>query len=86
MNDVEKIMRQVRAHELAHDEELKRLRTLTMEERAEMISAACETVASVYASRIAAGLPPARPVPWPASTFEFLTREPRRGNGDESGA
>lgn len=66
---------QIDAHERAHADERKRLRTLSMEERAQMVSAVCRTAAHIYAARLAAGYPPVRPQPFPASTLEFFKRQ-----------
>jgi hypothetical protein len=46
-----------------------------MQERAEMISCACRTAAHIYTARLASGLPPVRPQPFPASTLEFFKRQ-----------
>lgn len=74
MTDAEKIMLQIRAHEEAHAEELKRLRTLSMEERAAMLVACCRGAVAIMKSRTEAGLPPRKPIPWPDSTLEILRR------------
>ena len=74
MTDAEKIMLQIRAHEEAHAEELKRLRTLSMEERAAMFEEACRLAAAILDSRRDMGLPPPSPAPWPQSTIDFLKR------------
>jgi hypothetical protein len=63
---------QIRAHEAAHAEEFRRLRTLSPDERAAILVNACELVSEIMASRRAAGMPPPRPAPWPPSTWEFL--------------
>lgn len=64
----------IRAHALADDLDIARLRTLTTAERAALIEAACAAAAAVNRSRLAAGLPPAEPAHWPPSTWEFLRR------------
>jgi hypothetical protein len=63
---------QIRAHEAAHLDELRRIRSLSLEERAAMLDSVCELAAEIMASRRAAGMPPVRPAPWPPSTLEFL--------------
>jgi hypothetical protein len=68
------VLAQVRAHEQAHADELRHLRSISFEERAAMFDAACRAVAEIVASRSAAGLPPLPPHPWPHSTLEFLKR------------
>lgn len=74
MSDVEKIMRQIRAHEETHAEDLKRLRTLSMEQRAAMFEEACKLAAAIVESRREAGFPPPAPAAWPQSTIDFLKR------------
>jgi hypothetical protein len=74
MSDVEKIIRQIRAHEQAHAEELKRLRTLSMEERSAMLVACCRGAVAIMKSRAEAGLPPRKPTPWPDTTWELFRR------------
>ncbi len=64
----------VMAHEAATDAEIAWLRALTMQERSALIEAACEAAAAIEQSRLAAGLPPTEPAPWPASTWEFLRK------------
>jgi hypothetical protein len=73
---------QIQAHEAAHAADLARLRTLTMQERGQLIEAACEAAMVVYRSRLAMGLPPAERDPWPASTWEFLKRHAARARGE----
>ena len=55
-----------------HELEIKRLRGLTDRERSQMLKAVCRTAAVLYDSRLKSGLPPAKPTPWPESTWEFL--------------
>lgn len=56
------------------DREVERLRGLTDRERGEMILAVCRAAAEIHAGRLKSGLPPATPVPWPASTWELLRK------------
>ena len=55
-------------------EETRRLRSLTLEQRGEMLIAACELASEIEAARLRAGLPPSQPAPWPESTWEFLRK------------
>jgi hypothetical protein len=59
-------------------DDVNRLRSLTMDERAAMLEAACKAAAVLLRSRAEAGLPPSRPAPWPASTWEFQKRHAAR--------
>lgn len=68
------ILSQIQAHEAAHAEDLKRLRSLSIDERAAIFDSNCEMAKAIMDSRKAAGMPPVRPVPWPQSTWEFLRR------------
>ena len=52
----------------------KRLRTLSMRERGEWVAGVCSAAAKIHAGRIASGLPPAKPTPWPDSTWVLLKR------------
>lgn len=54
--------------------EIRKLRSLTMEQRGALIAIACRTAAKVECSRRENGLPPSVSVPWPASTWEILKR------------
>jgi len=56
------------------DTETDRLRSLSMEQRGEMLDAACELAAELETARRKAGLPPSQPAPWPDSTWEFLRK------------
>lgn len=59
-------------------ERIDRLRALTLEQRGQMIVAACRAARKIEHARMRAGLPPVTPVPWPASTLEFLKKHARR--------
>ena len=50
------------------------LRSITQEERGRMILSACRTAALIQRGRLASGLPPVEPTPWPPSTVAFLKR------------
>lgn len=52
-------------------------RNLTMQERSRLIKAACRAAARIERSKIASGLPPSRPVPWPESTWQLLKEHAR---------
>src|SRR5262245_14309500 len=56
------------------DEDLAALRNLTFDERGRLIASACRTAAEILAGRRQSGLPDEQPVPWPASTIEFLAK------------
>ena len=59
---------------LQEEAEFERLRNLSDRERGEEILAVCRAAAKIHAGRIASGLPPATPEPWPASTWEYLRK------------
>jgi hypothetical protein len=68
----------VKAHSAVADADIMRLRALTVRERSALIESACEAAAAIERSRIAAGMPPTQPAPWPASTWEFLRKHAER--------
>jgi hypothetical protein len=72
--DADRLAAQVAAQEAANAEDVARLRELSLEERGQMLEAACRAAAELAAARRAAGLPDAEPAPWPASTIEFLRK------------
>jgi hypothetical protein len=51
---------------------------LSIEERGDLLAAACSAAAKVEASRRAMGFPPAEPAPWPESTRAHLKEWTRR--------
>ena len=57
---------------------IERLRTLSFQERGQLLMAACRAAAAIEASRLRMGLPPTKPAPWPESTREFLAEAARR--------
>jgi hypothetical protein len=67
-----------KAHAALKADDLVRLRSLSMRERSTLIESACKAAAIIQRSRMAAGLPPVEPAPWPASTWEFLKRHAAR--------
>jgi hypothetical protein len=56
------------------EEDMARLRRLTVEQRGAMLEACCRSAAQILASRAASGFPPPVPAPWPDSTWELLRR------------
>jgi hypothetical protein len=60
------------------------LRGLSMEERGWMILEKCREAAEEERARIASGLPPTVPEPWPESTWELLRRLARQSRQDSS--
>lgn len=68
----------VAAHDAAGDNDLARLRTLSVRARGVLIESACETAATIYRSRLAAGLADVEPAPWPPSTREFFREHAAR--------
>ena len=57
---------------------IERLRKLSLQERGELLMAACRAAAEIEASRLRMGLPPTKPAPWPESTWKFLAEAARR--------
>ena len=72
------IDKQVAAHRATEEEDIARLRALSMRERGILLEAACEAAAEIERSRLAAGLPPIQPDPWPESTWEFFRKHAAR--------
>jgi hypothetical protein len=66
------------AHAAADADDLARLRSLSVQERSDLIVSACEAAAVIHRSRLAMGLPDAEPPSWPASTWEFLRKHTAR--------
>lgn len=46
-----------------------------MDHRGQNLATACRGAAAMERSRIAAGLSPSEPAPWPDSTWDFLARQ-----------
>jgi hypothetical protein len=59
-------------------QDLDRLRSLSLSERGALLAAVCRDAAQIEASRLKMGLPPSQPVPWPESTWKFLSEATRR--------
>ncbi len=76
--DAAKMDALAKAHAALKADDLLHLQSLSMRERSALIESACEAAAVIQRSRIAAGLPPVAPAPWPASTWEFLKRHAAR--------
>jgi hypothetical protein len=74
----EEIDRQIAAHRATEEEDIARLRSLSLKERGKLLKAACDAVNVIERSRIASGLPPIKPDPWPESTWEFLRKHAAR--------
>ena len=68
----------VKAHAAADAADAAQLQAMSVEQRAQLIESACEAAAVLYRSRLAAGLSDVEPIPWPASTWEFLRRHAAR--------
>jgi hypothetical protein len=77
----EALVQAAAAHDECDNEDIARLRALSMDERSKLIESACEAAAVIYRSRLAAGLPDVLPAPWPASTWEFLRKHAARVRG-----
>jgi hypothetical protein len=58
----------------ATEADVSELQAASLAQRAEMLRAACRTAMAIEQARLAAGLPPSPPAPWPASTWDFLAR------------
>jgi hypothetical protein len=69
--DIEKIEQQKNAGE--------QLRGRSLQERGDLIIAACRAAAEIERGKIASGRPPSQPAPWPESTWEWLRRFAQRG-------
>jgi hypothetical protein len=72
------VLSQVRGHALVDAAQNRLSRNLSLDERGELVRAACRSAARLYASRIASGLPPRVREEWPRSTWDFLNRHARR--------
>jgi hypothetical protein len=65
---------QIAGHASVEAASLERLRVISMEERSQLIEAACRAAAVVLRDRAATGALPVRPIRWPPSTCDFLKR------------
>jgi len=68
----------IEAHAATAERDAERLRNLSVHERSVLIESACAAAAAIEQSRLAAGLPPVEPAPWPPSTWEFLRKHAAR--------
>lgn len=66
--------RTIAAHSAVDQIEIARFRELSDTEKLSMLDQACLAAEEIEHSRLAAGLPPSLPAPWPASTWVFLKR------------
>ena len=64
------------------DRSAEELQSLSLDERGELIIAACESAAMIAESRKRMGLPPVEPAPWPESTLEFFRRHSPNGRSE----
>ncbi len=55
-----------------------RLRQLSFAQRGELLAIVCRDAAEIEASRIAMGMLPSQPAPWPESTKKFFAEAARR--------
>jgi hypothetical protein len=58
------------------------LRSLTMEERSQMLVAACRTAMELECQRVARGLPPTESELYPQSTWDFLRKQAKQCRED----
>ena len=56
---------------LAAEGDLSYVRSLSTEQRGELLIAACRAAAAIEQGRLQSGLPPSSPAPWPPSTRQF---------------
>lgn len=49
-------------------------RATSLEDRGKLLEAACRAAMEIERGRLASGLPPSQPAPWPESTWELLRR------------
>jgi hypothetical protein len=68
----------------AERSDIARFRQLSLRERGEWLAAVCRAAAELEASRLAMGLSPAAPAPWPDSTWQFLAAAGRNLNAGQS--
>jgi hypothetical protein len=61
------------------EEQVESFRALSLEQRGELLIAACRAAAEIERARSSNGLPPSRPAPWPESTWELLRRHASHG-------
>jgi hypothetical protein len=78
LNAKAKLEKQIAAHRATEEEDIVRIRSLSMRERSKLLEAACESAAEILRGRLAAGLPPPERDPWPESTWEFFRKHAAR--------
>jgi hypothetical protein len=61
------------------EEQVELFRSLSLDERGELIMAACRAAAQIEQGRLDSGLPPSQPAPWPESTWQLLKRHAPNG-------
>ncbi len=66
--------------EIYGDDDLAKLRALSMKERGDLLSLACKAAARILESRRRMGIPDPEPEPWHPSTYEWL-KNWTRGDG-----
>lgn len=54
------------------EDSIRHLRAMSLAERGELLLSACRTAAMLEQSRIASGLAPAEPAPWPESVRALM--------------
>lgn len=80
----ERMQRCIEAHEAAHQADSETVRELSFRERGAVLMSVCRSAAEIYRSRLAAGLPPEQPAPWPESTWQFLKAQAQRAQQQPS--
>lgn len=75
--DADQMQRSIDSHEAAGIADAANAKQLSLKERGLMVMAACRSAATIYRSRLAAGLPAEQPAPWPESTWKFLKTQAR---------
>jgi hypothetical protein len=68
------IEKQIAAHEQATQVDFERVGQLTLQQRADLVDAACGAAVELAAERRRLGIPPISPAPWPESTWDLLRR------------
>ena len=61
------------------EEQVESFRTMSLEQRGELLMVACRAAAEIERGRSSSGLPPSQPAPWPQSTWELLRRHAPHG-------
>jgi hypothetical protein len=71
-----RLLRELPEHK---QEDLARLRAMSLEEKARMLDAVCAAAADIEAAKLRMGMPPSKPAPWPDSTIQFLRKHAQNG-------